>query len=302
MSTFFSKNTGNATVDIVNIVKGGSNSASVPVPISSYFTPFPGSNFPADTTYSQPTPFGFLINGVDVANYYQANWVEYTSAGSYTASVPFGANQIKVICIGSGGGGGGGGGGEYNTPHNTFNSAPSVRWTAQGGSGGGGGGYSIGTHPITTNATINITVGSGGNYGNGGAGNSGNEGNSGNGGNTTSVTVPGVIQFSAGGGLGGHFGYGGENHNTPVPSYNTPGGYGNLAYGNIGNHGQFGPTGDDSGPAGNGGIISNNGSYPTISSNTYGVGGKGGTGGHGSGGGDDGHNGTEGYCRIYFLY
>ena len=82
MSTFFSKNTGNATVDIVNIVKGGSNSASVPVPISSYFTPFPGSNFPADTTYSQPTPFGFLINGVDVANYYQANWVEYTSAGS----------------------------------------------------------------------------------------------------------------------------------------------------------------------------------------------------------------------------
>ena len=304
MSALFSKDTGNAIVNIIDIIEGGSNNAPIPTPISSYFTPFPGTNFPADTTFSQPTSFGFTINGVDVASYYQAQWTEYTTAGSYTTPVPTGANQIKVICIGAGGGGGGGGGGEYNAPHNFFNSAPSERWGAMGGSGGGGGGYSAGTLAITqSNATISITVGTGGNSGNGGAGNSGNNGNSGNDGNYTLVSVPSQgVSFFAYGGSGGHYGYGGSNHNTPVPSYSSPGGPGNISTGNYGNGGWFGNTGDSPGPAGNGGNMNNNVSYPVISSNIYGVGGNGGGGGHGSGDGDSGVAGKQGYCRIYFLY
>ena len=87
--------------------------------------------------------FGVACSVVPVSSYPHGSQ-SYTTAGTYTFTVP--ANVTKLSWLVVGGGGGGGGAGSSNG----------------GGGGGGSGGISIGTSSVTPGQQLSVVVGAGG--------------------------------------------------------------------------------------------------------------------------------------------
>lgn len=182
--------------------------------------------------------------------------VAYTTAGSYTWTVPAGVTSVCVVCVGGGGGGGG---------------TSSV--DGAGGGGGGGLGYKNNIS-VTPGASVPLVVGAGGTSSQTGGTSyfsspSVVEGRGGTGGTTASS--------GTGGGGGGYTGDGGGN--------GGQGGNGTSADSNNDNVGEGGGGGGAGGYSGNGG---NGWSTSTASQNGNGGGGGGGGSSDGGGGGGGG--------------
>jgi hypothetical protein len=209
----------------------------------------------------------------------------YTTAGTYTFTVPAGVTSLSAVVIGGGGGGGGADDGQIRNETNN---------------GGGGGGLAYGTIAVTPGETLNITVGTGG------AGGVADAAAGGPGGTSTIVRSATTL-LSGGGGAGGRYRSngltdaggasggtarigGGSGGNSGTGSNNsgaTGGGGAGGYFGNGGNGGAYNAAGSASTGAGGGG----GGGYNTTS-NTLRAGGGGGTGILGSGA--DGSAGTGG--------
>ena len=89
------------------------------------------------------------------------NYQEYTSAGSYSFTVPAGVSRIRAIVVGAGGGG------------------ACSKTTYYGGNGGGGGGFAMGEYDVIPGQVLAITVGGSG------SGSSSNNTKAGNGGSSS---------------------------------------------------------------------------------------------------------------------
>jgi len=107
-----------------------------------------------------------------------------TSSQSY--SIPAGANQLRVTCVGGGGGGGGGG-------------AAGTGAAQAGGSGGAAGTTSRQIVLVGDNTSLNVIVGAGGSGGAGGASGGANSGGNGAAGGDTTVTGTGIAVQGTGG-------------------------------------------------------------------------------------------------------
>jgi hypothetical protein len=83
----------------------------------------------------------------------------YTTAGTYTFTIPAGITKVKLTIAGGGGGGG------YNVTYSYYYSGcktSGTRYATEYGGTGGRGGLATGTKSVTSNATYTITVGAGG--------------------------------------------------------------------------------------------------------------------------------------------
>ncbi len=141
----------------------------------------------------------------------------YSTAGSFTFTVPAGVTSMFVQVWGGGGGGGG---------------CNSVIGTS-GGSGGGGGGYSAATYTVVPTNVYNITVGAGGT--------AASDANGGNGGSSTVTGTAGTLT--------GTFGSGGARRGGAAGAAGT----GSSANGVAGTTGTGGAGGAAGGPGGTGG-------------------------------------------------
>jgi hypothetical protein len=213
----------------------------------------------------------------------QSNPVSYSTAGSYTFTVPTGITSLQVVATGAGGGGGG-----------LFGTNP--------GSAGGAGAVVTSTIAVTAGQSLTLVVGGGGGGGTDGPGSSGSYtcGAGGGGGGSTNIAVGTAYQIIAGGGGGG----GSCNNGTAGGSgggVNGAGGAGATKYSQTGGSGgangvggaggndgmgDFGVSGAD-GAGGPGGVGGSNGgtTYP---------GGVGGAGVGSGAGGADGNNDLSG--------
>ena len=81
------------------------------------------------------------------------NYIEYTTVGTYTFTVPARVLRITAILVGGGGGGGAG----YTSDTDTY-----------AGGGGGGGETVLAWYPVSPGQSLSITVGAGGAGGTGG--------------------------------------------------------------------------------------------------------------------------------------
>ena len=209
----------------------------------------------------------------------------YTTAGTYTFTVPAEVTSISAVVIGGGGGGGG---------------ADDAQIRNETNNGGGGGGLAYGTIAVTPGETLNITVGTGGAGGVADA-------IAGGAGGTSTIVRSATTLLSGGGGAGGRYrsqgltdaggasggtarigGGSGGNSGTGSGNSGATGGGGAGGYsGNGGAGGAFNSAGSASTGAGGGG----GGGYNTTS-DTLRAGGGGGTGILGSGA--DGTAGTGG--------
>ena len=289
---------------------------------------------------SNARPLNYSISNIDVSQYLDVSYNEYTVPGVYTITVPARASYIAAVLIGGGGGGGSGG------------------WASNNGKGSGGGGGGSGGALLTKaisvslGTTISLTVGAGGTGGTVGA-SSGDtpqkipQNNAVAGGNTT-MSFSSKTYTARGGGRGisgyntdsdnynkgpwpntGDGGSGGTNTFTVSSdiSYNTPGtagssitfptsGTNNLSPAQLSGGAGGGRTQDYSTYSINYNAIG--GAAPSIQSNTQsnpgndgtgagGAGGSGGSGNNGNGGdetklrGGVGGKGANGYARIYFY-
>ena len=210
----------------------------------------------------------------------------YTTAGTYTFTVPAGVTSISAVVIGGGGGGGG---------------ADDAQIRNETNNGGGGGGLAYGTIAVTPGETLNITVGTGGAGGVADA-------IAGGAGGTSTIVRSATTLLSGGGGAGGRYrsqgltddggasggtarigGGSGGNSGTGSGNSGATGGGGAGGYsGNGGAGGAFNASGSASTGAGGGG----GGGY-SGTSNSFRAGGGGGTGILGSG-----SNGTGGTSLI----
>ncbi len=149
---------------------------------------YSGSRYGSSAVYSDGK--AYILGGMDcIGGNGAVNNVSYTSAGTYSYTVPAGVTSITISAWGGGGGGGGGG-------------------SASIGGAGGGGGYAQNTIGVTPGETLDIYVGSGG-----GAGNTDwwSAGQGGGGGGHSEVSRSGSnLIIAAGGGGGG----GGDNSST----------------------------------------------------------------------------------------
>ncbi len=152
------------TFDVANAVPGTQNA----IPITQ-----------ADTRYASISAFTRMSS--------------YTSAGTYTFTVPAGVTKIKAIVTGGGGGGAGctpAGGNNY-----------------QSAAGGGAGGTAIGVYTVTPGTNITITVGAAGTAGAAANGNGGTGGTSSFGafataaGGTGGAWATNVVSAGGGGGI-----------------------------------------------------------------------------------------------------
>ena len=148
---------------------------------------------------------------------------EYTTAGTYTFTVPNGCTSISAVVVGGGGGGAGCDGGQVRGETNN---------------GGGGGGLAYGTIAVTPGETLTVVVGNGGNAG----------GDDGNGGAGISSDITGTATHYGGGGGGGNTSLSGE-----FPGTGGVGGGGNG--GSLNSGGQNGTNGLDGGAGGNTTIV-----------------------------------------------
>jgi hypothetical protein len=105
----------------------------------------------------------------------------FTTAGSFTFTVPIGTTSISAVVVGAGGGGAG------------ADTRP-----GEGMTGGGGGALCYGTIPVTPGESLTITVGAGGNGGSSG-------GNPGSQGGTSSIGRGATSLITATGGNGGNY-------------------------------------------------------------------------------------------------
>ena len=113
-----------------------------------------------------------------------------TLTASTTFSIPQGATQLRITCVGGGGGGGGGG-------------AASGAIAQAGGAGGAAGTTSVQVVPVGSNSELSVTIGKAGSGGPGGAAGGNNAGTVGLRGGDTTVTGSGISVRGGGGGGGG---------------------------------------------------------------------------------------------------
>ncbi len=239
------------------------SSGNLPTGVGAWFETneqYSGTRYGAASAYYEGK--AYVLGGVDCST---TGGTSYTSANTYTYTVPTGVTNLIVKAWGAGGGGGGG--------------------SSNGdGGNGGGGGYTQSTLSVTPGENLTVTVGEGGG---GGGGNSSGDG--GGGGGYTSIYRGGTPLLIASGGGGGG---GGDN------SSGTPGGQGGAGGGTNGQNGGdssnglggTGATGGTSGSGGNGGNNGQSGSSFTGGNGANGGGGTGGTnnGGNPGNGGDGG--------------
>jgi hypothetical protein len=291
------------------------------------------------SSQSNARPLNYYISNIDVSQYLDVSYNEYTVPGDYTITVPARASYIAAVLIGGGGGGGSGG------------------WASNNGKGSGGGGGGSGGALLTKaisvspGTTIYLTVGAGGTGGTVGA-SSGDtpqkipQNNAVAGGDTT-MSFDSKI-YTAGGGGKGISGWNTDSDNlngSPSPytgnggnrgtntvsassdiSYNTRGiagssitftsGTDNLSSAQLSGGAGGGRTENYSSYSRNYNAIG--GAAPSIQPNTQsnpgndgtgdgGAGGSGGSGNNGNGGdetklrGGIGGKGADGYARIYFY-
>jgi len=208
------------------------------------------------------------------------NSVSFTTAGSYSFTVPAGITSLQIVATGAGGGGGGLSG-------------------TYAGSAGGAGAVVTGSLSVTAGQVLTLFVGGGGGNGTNGPGDSNGYtcGTGGGGGGSSNVDAGNADQIIAGGGGGGgacNGTAGGDGGGTAgaggngASQYSSLGGSGGTngiggAGGNDG-MGDLGITGSNGsgGPGGSGGY---NGPYP---------GGAGGSGAGGGSGGVDNNNDLSG--------
>jgi hypothetical protein len=243
---------------------------------------------------------------------------QFTTAGTFTFTVPSNCTSISAVTIG-----GGGGGGNDTNPD-------------EAGSGGAGGGLAYqASIAVTPGESLTVVVGAGGGSntaggqsridrsgtnlvaaGGGNPGQSPDDGNAGGSGGTVITGIGGVggaggattgtnTQGSGGGGAGGYSGTGGRGQDgdlTPVSTAGAGGGGGgggqNAGGGGVGILGS-GVGGD--GAAGASGVGGSGGSGGTAGSNSgvsFGGGGAYGGGGAGAAGGDTPGSGAGGAVRI----
>lgn len=234
---------------------GQNVSDTAPYSLNEYYNePFTDGSFtPSTGTIS----IGTFLNktlGVNVVNGQQA----YTSAGSYTFTVPSGVSSVSVVCVGGGGG-----------------SCGCAGSSSYSGAGGGGGGLAYGTFTVTAGNTITVFVGPAGSAGT----NVNSSANVGGTGGESRVTYGGTIMLRAYGGSGGRWGYTGSN---------AGGGY-SIATGVTlsggGNGGSGGGSNSNNGGGGGGGAGGYGGNGGNGGATNSGVGGAGSGGGGGGGGG-----------------
>jgi hypothetical protein len=210
----------------------------------------------------------------------------FTTAGSYTWTVPVGVTSIQIVATGGGGGaaspgtgsGGNGGPGGVVTATLAVNPGDTLSLYVGGGGGGsdtagGGGGASI----INAGTANQIIAGGGGG---GGGGNDGASpgGNGGGAGTGTGGAGSGGNGSGAAGGSGGTGGAGGS---------------GSFLAGSVGGNGNGG-AGGNGGNGGNGGLGSGAGAGGQGGNSDAGGGGGGGYGGGGGGGSGPGADGGGG--------
>ena len=214
---------------------------------------------------------------------------EYTSAGTFTWTVPAGITNVSIVCIGAGGTSGIGnsgqaGGGGALAYRNSISVTPGTTGTVVvGGSSGrsGNNGQTGGLSSFTYGATT-TTAGGGG----GGGGDGGGSGGSAGGGGTRSGTYDG----------GGNGGSGGQD----VQNAGGPGGGGAGGYSGNGGGGAGGyaPTTSQAGSSGSGGGGGGGGKGGSNEGGGGGGGGVGfyglGTSGAGGSGQPDNNNGGSG--------
>ena len=240
----------------------------------------------------------------------------YTTAGTFTFTVPNGCTSISAVVIGGGGGGGndaasdepgsgGGGGGLAYQASIAVTAGESLTVVV----GAGGGSNTAGGQSRISRGGTNLVAANGGNPGqspdDGNAGGTGGTvvvGTGGAGGNG-GVTADGNTQGAGGGGAGGYSGVGGTGQSgssTPASTAGAGGAGGgggrNAGGGGVGilGSGSNGTAGADGvgGGAGSGGTAGSN------SGTNNGAGGAYGGGGAGAAGGDTPGNGSGGAVRI----
>jgi hypothetical protein len=199
----------------------------------------------------------------------------YTTAGTFTFTVPPTITSISAVCVG---GGGGGAGGETGRD--------------EGVTGGAGGALCYGTIPVTPGESLTITVGSGGN--------GGSSGNDGTAGGLSRIARGATNLITANGGSGG------QERSTGTVSGGTRSVDASVTNSGGGNGGNSGGNSTDTGSGGGGagGYSGNGGNGGTTGNGSAGSGGGGGGGGatssgQGYGGGGvgilgAGSNGTAG--------
>jgi len=211
----------------------------------------------------------------------------YTSAGTYTFTVPSNCTSISAVTIGGGGGGGGCDGNQVRGETNN---------------GGGGGGLAYGTIAVTPGETLTVAVGSGGN--------AGGDDSPGTAGGTTTISRGATVLLSGGGGAGGQY----RSQGSPAAAGGASGGTLRIGGGSGGASGTGsnnsgatggGGAGGYSGAGGAGGAFNSAGSASTgagggggggfnTGSDTLRAGGGGGVGILGSGGNGTGGTGGTG--------
>ena len=184
----------------------------------------------------------------------------YTTAGTYTFTVPDECTSISAVVVGGGGGGAGCDGNQVRGETNN---------------GGGGGGLAYGTIAVTPGEILDITVGNGGNAG-------GDDGNGGAGGNTT-IVRSGTTLLSGGGGAGGR-----HRSQGFTSAGGTSGGTARIGGGSGGNSGTGSNNPGACGAGGAGGYSGNGGNGGNFNTG----GGAGSGGGAGGGGGFGGSSDT----------
>ncbi len=235
-----------------------------------------------------------------------------TESGTYT--VPDGATQLRVTCVGGGGGGGGGGG-----------AAASI--AQAGGAGGASGTTSVQVVPVGGNGELTVTVGKAGGAGAGGASGGDNAGGSGGSGGDTTVVGSGISVRGSGaaGGRGaaggsttashgaaygapaasvssfttaGCGGFSSQAGGSPIASSPGGGGGGGAAGGGQGGAGGGAGSALAGGDAGASGASTGGTGAVGAAASDPGAGGGGGGGGAGGSGGGSGGTGAAGFVII----
>ena len=176
----------------------------------------------------------------------------YTTAGTFTFTVPAGTTSISAVVVGGGGGGSGCDGGQIRNETNN---------------GGGGGGLAYGTIAVTPGETLTVVVGSGGN--------AGGDDTGGTAGGNTTIVRSGTTLLSGGGGAGGQY-----RSEGATAAGGASGGTARIGGGSGGSSGTGTGVSGATGGGGAGGYSGNGGNGGNRTSN-----GVAGTGGGGGGGG-----------------
>ena len=240
--------------DALTVAANGSFTFTTPIPYGGSYEVTVGTQpngqycTVADGTGSNVTA---SQSGVSVSC--QSNPMSYSTAGSYTFTVPEGITSLQIVATGAGGGGGG-------------------LWGTNAGSVGGAGAVGTSTIAVTSGQVLSLIVGGGGGSGTDGPGDSNQYtcGTGGGGGGSTNVAVGAAYQIIAGGGGGG----GSCNQGTAGGSGGGANGAGGAGAS------QFRSVGGSGGANGVGGIGGSGGPGGYGISGSSGAGGPGGTGGY----------------------